>query len=215
MKRRRSSSSGVVQDPLQDLHALYLQLAWQGRSLLSGFAGVENAEPWQHFPAEDARDDVGGYQWYYHCHAPDADRPLQEHGHFHVFAEERRQGRLRALRHLFAVGLQANGLPWRIFTVNGWVTGAPPRSARWSAQRLRAMRLDTGHAEVDRFLVAVARLYRPVLTALLREADAVLQGLATDRSSACQRRDVEVLSMAQIDLDQPPERRVSYSHFQN
>lgn len=215
MNSRRRPSSGVVQDPLQDLHALYLQLAWQERSLLAGLPGLDRAEPWQHFPADDACDAAGGYRWYYHCHPAGTEQPAGEHGHFHLFAQERRQGRERALRHLFALGLRHDGLPWRLFTVNGWVTGAPPRSARWTLQRVAALQLATGYADIDRFLLAMARLYRPVISGLLREADARLAGLSPDRTVACSRRDVEVLSMAGIDLDAPPERRVSYSSFPN
>jgi hypothetical protein len=212
--RRRPTDSGIP-DPLQDLHALYQQLARHGRSLLAGLQGLESAEPWQHFPADDARDDAAGYRWYYHRHPAGTGQPDQEHGHFHLFAQERRQGRERALRHLFAVGLRANGLPWRLFTVNGWVTGAAPRSAVWSAQRVAALQLATGHEDIDRFLLAMARLYRPVINDLLRGADAALARLAADRRTACTRRDVEVLSTVAVDLDAPPERRVPYSSFQN
>ncbi|MFM1884899.1 MAG: hypothetical protein RL026_56, partial [Pseudomonadota bacterium] len=150
------------------------------------------------------RDLRSGARWYYHCHPPGRGVPRGEHGHFHLFAEERRRGSTVALRHLLAVGLRPNGLPCRLFTVNGWVTGDAPRSPRWTLAQLARLDMDTGHPRIDAFLADLCCLYRPVLPKLLDAGELRLQAWAGGRVRACNDRRLEVLASVGIDLDAPP-----------
>lgn len=160
---------------------------------------LEQITYWQHYPEGDAIDKQGRYQWYFHIHDPKTNRRASRHslsserGHIHLFALERRAGRVIALRHLIAIGISQSGLPGRIFTVNGWVTGDAPRSARWNWLKLNGLHLNTGHRGLDRFIIETVRLYPREIKTLLRASDQKLRQIGVDRASAARNRRVEVL----------------------
>ncbi len=160
---------------------------------------LEQITYWQHYPEGDALDKRGRYQWYFHIHAPKSNKHASRHsvsaerGHIHLFAVEKRAGRVIALRHLLAIGVAQSGMPRRLFTVNGWVTGDAPRSARWSWRALAALRLSTGHRDLDRFITETVKLYPREIKTLLRASDLKLRQIGVDRTSAARNRRVEVL----------------------
>lgn len=175
----------------RQLIASYERLAARGEhlfaSILHGAAPVQ----WEHYPADDARDPVSGYQWFYHAHSPE-DRPgSAEHGHIHVFAREgARAG--GGLVHLLAIGFDARGLPINLFTVNGWVTGAIMADASETMKRLGALSLDTGHEVIDGVITAVCAMMAPNLTALFDARDVALRG--SRARQPLEDRTLEVLS---------------------
>src|SRR3546814_8384282 len=93
---------------------------------------------WDHYPPGDVYDHETHGQYYYHAHAADQ-RFDGEHGHFHTFVRPKgmppgvRPAPLPgfaapadpndALSHLVAIAMTPGGLPFRLFTVNRWVTG--------------------------------------------------------------------------------------------
>ena len=93
---------------------------------------------WDHYPPGDVYDHETHGQYYYHAHAGDQ-RFSGEHGHFHTFVRPKgmppdvRPARVPgfvppadpndALSHLVAIAMTPAGLPFRLFTVNRWVTG--------------------------------------------------------------------------------------------
>lgn len=206
---------------------LYAHLAASRRHLLADVIGDSAPQAWAHYPADDARDVASGYQWFYHCHSAD-DRPdSDEHGHIHVFARkaawrglvdfaaERRWrerlgvSSLRArTRHLLCIGLNAKGVPNSLFTVNRWVTGDMLVSAQATLRLLSAMRLDTGHADVDRLILALVRLCAPEIERILQRREATLLGRARGGPSVFDDPALEVLSEVRIELDQVLERRL-------
>jgi hypothetical protein len=154
-------------------------------------------EYWQHYPEGDAIDKLGRYQWYFHIHEPKK-KNKADHGHVHLFAVERRFQRIVALRHLIAIDISPSGLPQRLFTVNGWVTGDAPRSARWSWRALHTLRLNTGHRELDRFITQTVKMYPREIKKLLRDSDNKLRSLGTDRPRAASNRRVEILGSVSL-----------------
>jgi len=153
---------------------------------------TKNWEYWQHYPEGDAIDKLGRYQWYFHIHEPKK-KNTADRGHIHLFAVERRSKRIVALRHLIAIDISHAGLPQRLFTVNGWVTGDAPRSSQWSWRALRDLRLNTGQRELDRFITQTVRMYPREIRKLLRDSDRKLSSFGTDRARAAANRRVEIL----------------------
>jgi len=196
----------------------YAALAASGRHLLQDILAGEPPRQWQHYPEDDAVDSAAGYQWFYHSHSPE-DRPgATEHGHFHLFAHRRLwAGRLRSkaekafsaltgnpridvdTRHLLAFGMNANGLPVSLFTVNSWVTGDLMLNAIATQQLLARMHLNTGYPEIDAVLEGVVALCPEEIHRVLSERDAALAGGST--RGVLDDPALEILSERPIDLD--------------
>ena len=196
----------------------YAALAARGEHLLQGVLDGQRPRQWHHYPEDDAIDEASGYQWFYHSHAPE-DRPgAKEHGHFHLFA--RRQLWARRLqskaekafstltgnpdqrvetRHLLAIGMDAKGVPINLFTVNSWVTGDLMLSAPGTERLLGALRLDTGHPDIDAVLESVVALCLPEIRQLLAARDSALS--TRPARGVLAERGLEILSAVAIDLD--------------
>lgn len=176
---------------------------------------------WDHYPPGDVYDHETHGQYYYHAHAADQ-RFEGEHGHFHTFVRPKGMpagikpapvpGYVApedpddALSHLVAIAMTPAGLPFRLFTVNRWVTGEVWYSAEDVIRLLDVFKID--HAQpswpVNRWVSAMVRLYKPQIADLL---------LARDRKVAAwqqrlpdvdvyEDRDLEVTAFLDIALDQ-------------
>ena len=66
-------------------------------------------------------------------------------------------------------------------------------AARWSWRALAALRLSTGHRDLDRFITETVKLYPREIKTLLRASDLKLRQIGVDRASAARNRRVEVL----------------------
>ena len=147
--------------------------ARNGRGLLAEVLGQDGAfVEWEHYPPRDAVDRRSGFRFYYHAHEA-ARRAVDEHGHFHVFAARAaaRDGE-PAYMHLFAISVDARGMPTRVFTTNRWVTGEHWQSAPSVLRALR--RLDLSGARPRRVAAWVqdmARLFSPQIEAVIHERD--------------------------------------------
>ncbi len=122
------AASADREDAARDALARQLRLARQGRSMLYPFIGRSRRfEIWQHYPHNDAVDETGRWQFYFHAHdraEKNSARHPQEHGHIHLF----RRSPQGLLTHLAGLSLDARGLPLTWFATNQWVTGE-----RWQA----------------------------------------------------------------------------------
>lgn len=205
----------------EDILALYQNLAARGAHLLEGALAGEAPQAWAHYPVDDARDDHHGYQWFYHSHSV-TDRPGGvEHGHLHVFArqpalrdclkpsEERAwrkaisaDGRRAKTRHLFCIGLDARGLPNSLFTVNSWVTGDVLPSSNGAMRLINGLQLHTGFTDIDRLIMALAKLCAPQLAELIAERDSTLLARAARGGGVLDDEMFEILSERRLDLDQ-------------
>lgn len=176
---------------------------------------------WDHYPPGDVYDHETHGQYYYHAHAGDQ-RFEGEHGHFHTFVRPKGmpdgirpapvpgyvapEDPNDALSHLVAIAMTPAGLPFRLFTVNRWVTGEVWYSAEDVIRLLDVFKID--HAQpswpVNRWISAMIRLYKPQIADLL---------LARDRKVAAwqqrlpdvdvyEDRDLEVTAFLDIALDQ-------------
>ncbi|MBK6672039.1 MAG: hypothetical protein IPG49_00680 [Proteobacteria bacterium] len=174
---------------------------------------------WKHYPADDAFDSGGIYQWFYHSHSLE-DRPgAAEHGHFHLFARTEALGAettcarertflarfgahpsAASTRHLVSIGLTPKGLPCSLFTVNSWVTGDQMLSAHATLRLLRGIQLDTGQPIIDRVIVAVLRLNDHALPALMQERDETLLRHQGEAADVLADLSVEELSLLPLEL---------------
>lgn len=175
---------------------------------------------WDHYPKGDVYDPETHAQYYYHAHAADQ-RFEGEHGHFHTFlrpkgmpegvAPARVPGYEApadpndALSHIVAIAMDKHGLPFRLFTVNRWVTG----EVWYTADDVIALieRFEIDHARpswpVNRWISAMVRLFRPQIEELVRRRDetvAAWQAQHPDRD-VYEDRGLEITSFADISID--------------
>ncbi len=177
-------------------------------SLLQSWILGKTVSEFEHYPPKDVIDLRTGSQFYYHSHRDGE----TEHGHLHLFWHATASGRRRYLRagharwsrtaptHLFAISLDARGLPVGLFTVNHWVT-----DGHWfDAATTMAMvdRFDVsqvrGHKHSCEWLTGFVSLYRPLISQLIDQRDRRL-ARRSDREAALRDPRLEVLSHLSID----------------
>jgi hypothetical protein len=161
----------------------------------------------QYRPGEAGAMDgtAGALHFYYHAHRTPGASP-REHGHFHVFAQLGAAGG-DAIRytHLVAIGVDARGMPQRLFTTNRWVT-----DETWQpADRLIALAAriaaapPVGNDPVEAWLRAQLGVFAPQIAAVLRHRDrrmaARLQG--GHRPGLFEDRRMHVLSQCRISVE--------------
>lgn len=181
--------------------------AEHGSLIQNWIAGREVLE-FEHYPTDDLVDVRKGSQFYYHSHR-DGD---QEHGHLHLFWHATATGRRRYLKpgkprwnrteptHLFAISLDARGLPVGLFTVNQWVTDGHWFDAATTMACIDrfAMGEIEGYEHSCNWLTGFVRLYRPLINELLERRDRRMKR-RSDLEKALQDRNLEVLSSTPID----------------
>jgi len=215
---RRVRSNGAAAAAAR-LLGVYAELAERGEHLLGQLVAGTSPRQWERFPADDAIDSAGLYQWFYHCHGPeDRSGNPGEHGHLHLFARRARWAQLTPsddeqafqtlcgrpaqdpdTRHLMAIGLNAKGVPISLFAVNSWVTGDLMLNAAWTARLLSEIVLDTGHPTIDRMIASVVQLCQGEILQLLVARDAVLATHAA--GTVLQDETLEILAEVRLDLD--------------
>lgn len=181
--------------------------AEHGSLIQNWIAGREVLE-FEHYPPDDLVDVRRGSQFYYHSHR-DGD---QEHGHVHLFWHATATGHRRYLKpgkprwnrtepsHLFAISLDARGLPVGLFTVNLWVTDGHWLDAATTMTCVDrfAMGEIEGYEHSCNWLTGFVRLYRPLISELLVRRDRRM-ARRSDLAKALQDRNLEVLSSTPID----------------
>jgi len=177
-------------------------------SLIQSWVGGQEVLAYEHYPADDIVDARRGAQFYYHAHR-DSD---PEHGHLHLFWHATASGRRRYFQpgkprwnrteptHLFAISLDARGLPVALFTVNQWVTDGHWLNASTTMACVDRFALDAvpGHEASCRWLTGFVRLYRPLINELLIQRDQRM-ALRSDPTKALRDHRLEVLSQKPID----------------
>ncbi len=141
-----------------------------------------------HCPPGDIYDTESHAQYYYHAHRDG------EHGHFHTFLRSdgmpvdvrpvdqstvpSEPPRDDSLSHLVAVSMDRHGLPIGLFTTNRWVTGEDWYAAEDVTAMVDRFRIDHANPSwpTNIWIGAMLQLFRPQITELLRERDAVVAG---------------------------------------
>lgn len=183
--------------PQAELHVLYdaaveaiecmAALADAGKNpvtVVLGGAGV--VEEWAHFPPGDVIDRSTHSQFYYHAHAA-AERVASEHGHFHTFLRPQAtlpdgapaqagQTQANAVTHLVGISTDAVGQLIRLFTTNRWVTGETWYGGEDVIRMLDHfdIAVEQPSRELNRWVSAVVRLFRPQIVDLINARDAAI-----------------------------------------
>jgi len=200
--------SRVLHDARASVEAFAEVTAEFGSLIQSWVAGCAVIK-FEHYPPDDLVDVRRGSQFYYHAHR-DGD---QEHGHLHLFWHATASGQRRYVRpgrpswgrhtaptHLFAISLDARGLPVELFTVNQWVTDGHWLNAGTTMACVdRFAMVDVpGHQASCRWLNGFVRLYRPLIAQLLTHRDMRMARRA-DPVRALKDHRLELLSHQPID----------------
>lgn len=163
---------------------------------------------WQHYQGRGATPLDGRTQalhYYYHSHAVSG-AAQDEHGHFHLFAQlgAGDDGKPR-YTHLVAIGVDARGLPLRLFTTNRWVTDEtwlPAPRVVALAERIAAATAPAADP-VERWLQAQLGVFAPQVAALLEHRDQRVQSRQRSghRPGLLEDRRMHVLSQCRVSVE--------------
>ena len=175
-----------------------LYYAKRGSNLaLAAMSGERQGIYLAHYPAKDVIDPVHHTRFYYHCHR----QPRLEHGHFHIFVNDREPG---SFMHLAALSLSAKGEPLRWFSTNAWVTGEHLQPADKVVALLATFQVQTHGrlAPISRWLSAMVQLFRPQLEQLLLRRDVLMQRQCQRQAwtALCEDRRIDVISQCNAAL---------------
>ncbi len=179
-------------------------------------AGAGAVEEWAHFPPGDVIDAYTHCQYYYHAHAQN-ERAAGEHGHFHLFvrpkelapglapsssassADENPAG----FAHLVGISTDACGRLIRLFTTNRWVTGEVWYGADALIGMLDRFEITAPGPSLDlnRWLTAIVRLFRPQIADLIRARDVAVQEHRAARPGCDVLEDRELAIASQMPVD--------------
>ena len=170
-RRRRTRSAA---NALVDCLRTFVQA---GQVPLAAAVGDSTApKAWQHYKPDVAAEldgTPGALHYYYHSHAsPGA--TAAEHGHFHLFAQLGKDAAdVARYAHLVAIGVDARGMPCRLFTTNRWVTGEtwlPAARVLTLIDQIVAVPA-TVDDPVERWLRAQLGTFAPQIVELVRHRD--------------------------------------------
>ncbi len=182
--------------------------------------GHETFFEWDHYPPGDVYDSEFHGQFYYHAHPPEQ-RFDEEHGHFHTFLRPKGMppgvkpapvpGFTKPadpddeLSHLVAIAMTKTGLPFRLFTVNRWVTGEVWYSAEDVTAMLDYFKID--HAQpswpVNRWISGMVGLFKPHIARLVEARDRTVAAWveAHPERDVYEDRELEVTSFLDVSVE--------------
>lgn len=144
--------------------------------------------------------------YFYHSHAVSGALP-QEHGHFHLFAQlEANEDEKPQYTHIVAIGVDARGLPLRLFTTNRWVTGETWLAADrviGMAERIAANTMPAADMS-ERWLQSQMGVFAPQIAALLRHRDQRINDRLArgGRPGLLEDRRMHVLSQCRVSVEE-------------
>lgn len=180
---------------------------------------------WNHVPPKDILDPISYSQYYYHAH-PKSKSGTEihddEHGHFHVFMRGKgipdnikpfpaddldpQKDKKDMTCHLIGIGMNAKGIPIKLFTTNRWVTGETWYKSDDVIALLDSYEVD--HAwpswPANLWVTNMLKLFQPQITELIKERDLAIQNWKQQHpeSHVFEDRGLEVTSWCPIDIDQ-------------
>ncbi len=177
---------------------------------LSAVVGRDQApRAWHAYQAEDAsllNAARGALHYYYHSHDTPGATSL-EHGHFHLFAQLGSDAKEEpCYAHLAAIGVDARGMPQRLFTTNRWVTDETwlPANTLIALAENIANTADTGERTVERWLRAQLGVFAPQIAELLRHRDRRMEARLAGghRPGLFEDRRMHVISQCRVSVEQ-------------
>ncbi len=192
-RQQACAAASTVIDGLDDFIA-------RGRAPLAEALERTEVNEWHQYGSSDSDADTGGVHYFYHSH-PARSTPSSEHGHFHLFARLPGAAEAERLVHLLAIGVDAHGMPGRLFTTNRWVTGGGWITANKAiaiAEKLGATSAQLNDP-VERWLCAQLGVFMPQVEALLEHRDRRIE-VGPRGSSVLEDRRTYILSQCRVSL---------------
>jgi uncharacterized protein DUF6969 len=205
----------------QEIVEIYRALAKTNDNLVGELIkGHDTFYEWDHYPPGDVYDRETHGQYYFHTH-PVEERFDDEHGHFHTFIRPRGmppgikpapvpgykapEDPDDALSHLIAIAMDNKGLPFRLFTVNRWVTGEVWYTAQDVKTLLDYFKIDHTQPSwpVNRWISAMICLFKPQIEALLDARDVTASNWAKQHRDCdiYEDRNLEVTSFMDVSVE--------------
>ena len=197
-----------MQNAAHDLISCLEDFAHRGQVPLAAVVGEPGAPClWQHYQGNAATplgDRPQSLHYYYHSHAVTG-LLRNEHGHYHLFAQLGADGSgSPRYTHIVAIGVDARGLPLRLFTTNRWVTDETWLAADRVLALAEGIASATGPTEdaVERWLRAQLGIFAPQITALLRHRDQRIERRMGNghRPGLLEDRRMHVLSQCRVSM---------------
>lgn len=182
------------------------------------FKGCDDFFEWDHYPKGDAIDKASNSQMFYHSHK--VGEREAEHGHFHTFlhkgafakgvnpkvlVEQTKKKKSHQLTHLIGISMDQFGIPFKLFTVNRWVTGEVWYDCDDIIKAMDSFEIDIAQPSwpVNVWLSNMIQLFRPQVIELLIERDKAINNWAKKNSSefVYEDRKLEITSGLDISVD--------------
>ncbi len=190
----------------EEVLAIQVHYAEKGVSMAQvALAGSDDFVEFRHYPKNDLVDVDSGYEMYYHAHPLRQEKGQQnlEHGHFHLFKRDPLAS--EKFTHLVAIALNQQGLPIKLFTTNGWVTGEVMQEAKKIKRLLAQFEINAKGrmAPLARWVSGLVHLFQDEIFELLTVRDQKIQTLTAknkSRSRVLEDQSHHVLSEVRVDL---------------
>jgi hypothetical protein len=222
---RMASAAAVIDECRRELAA-------RNRNIVSEVLADNPASEWQHYPDGEVYDSQSHAQYFYHSHPVSGRPVREHgHFHTFLRAEgmpvgaaplilpeiavahvpalppqapPRKHGKREEVSHLVAIAVDRRGEPIRLFTTNRWVTGETWYRADDVIRMLdRFVITEAQPSEtLNRWVVAILRLFRPQIAALLRMRDeTVMAWRRRRRTHVFEDPGLEITSSLDIDME--------------
>jgi hypothetical protein len=222
---RMASAAAVIDDCCRELAA-------RNRNIVSEVLADNPASEWQHYPDGEVYDSQSHAQYFYHSHPVSGRPVREHgHFHTFLRAEgmpvgaaplilpeiavahvpalspqaaPRKHGKREEVSHLVAIAVDRRGEPIRLFTTNRWVTGETWYRADDVIRMLDQFVITEAQPSetLNRWVVAILRLFRPQIAALLRMRDeTVMAWRRRRRTHVFEDPGLEITSSLDIDME--------------
>ena len=190
----------------EEVLAIQMHYAEKGVSMAQvALAGSDDFVEFRHYPKNDLVDMDSGYEMYYHAHSVGQKKQDQnlEHGHFHLF--KRDENSPERFTHLVAIALDQQGLPVKLFTTNGWVTGEVMKDVKKMKLLLAQFEICTKGrmAPLARWVSGLVHIFQHEMLELLKVRDQKIKALLAtpkNRSQVLEDQNHHVLSEVRVNL---------------
>ena len=180
--------------------------------------GYDDFFEWDHYPKGDVIDKETHCQMFYHSHK--VGEREAEHGHFHTFLHKKafpkklspkdlpdkdQLQNKHPLTHLIGISMDQSGIPFRLFTVNRWVTGEVWYDCEDIIAAIDNFEIDIVQPSwvVNIWLSNMVQLFRPQIIELLHERDKVVNAWVEKNPDkyVYEDRELEVTSVLDVSVD--------------
>ena len=169
--------------------------------VLNVLAGTTPVDKHKYPPGNHLEFGIGKWRGFYHSHSS-PQRPETEHGHFHLFAPIVDASGEAGWTHVAGLSMDTMGQPLRWFAVNRWVTDGAWIEAKVLSEMIRAQRVVSSQAVLERWLASMVSVFNEDIAAMMVARDRRLTRVNESRPDTdnLENRDIYLLAESPIDL---------------